>query len=120
MNQHPGVIGYKLGMTQIFSDDGSVVPCSVVEARPVVIGKRTQEKDGYDALVLGTGTRKEKLDDDLDLAKSQLDLHQNEVTNTRQELIRIGGDPEDVLEQKLEAHRAAVKSTAAATSCARP
>jgi len=61
MNQHPGVIGRKLGMTQVFADDGSVVACSVVEARPVVVAKRTKEKDGYDALVLGEGEAKEKL-----------------------------------------------------------
>jgi len=67
-----------------------------------------------------TGTRKDRLDDELDLAKSQHDLHQNEVTNARQELIRVGGDPEDVIEQKLEAHRAAVKSTAAATPAQPP
>jgi large subunit ribosomal protein L3 len=60
MNQYPGVIGRKLGMTQIFADDGSVIPCTVVEASAIVVGKRTQEKDGYDALILGTGERKEK------------------------------------------------------------
>jgi large subunit ribosomal protein L3 len=60
MNTHPGVIGRKLGMTQIFNDDGTVVACTVVEARPVVVGKRTREKDGYDALVLGADARKEK------------------------------------------------------------
>ncbi len=60
MNTHPGVIGRKLGMTQIFTDDGSVIPCTVVEARPVVVAKRTKEKDGYDALVLGLVERKEK------------------------------------------------------------
>jgi len=60
MNQHPGVVGRKLGMTQIFRDDGTVVPCTVVEARSVVVGKRNREKDGYDALVLGSGQRKEK------------------------------------------------------------
>ncbi|HMJ15840.1 MAG TPA: 50S ribosomal protein L3 [Polyangiaceae bacterium] len=60
MNQYPGVIGRKLGMTQIFNEDGSVVACTVVEARPVVVGKRTQDKDGYDALVLGTGPAKDK------------------------------------------------------------
>src|SRR5687767_3313185 len=60
MNQYPGVVGQKLGMTQIFGEDGSVVACTVVEARPVVIGKRTQEKDGYSAIVLGVGERKEK------------------------------------------------------------
>jgi large subunit ribosomal protein L3 len=60
MNQHPGVIGRKLGMTQIFSDDGSVVACTVVESNPVVVGKRTKEKDGYDALILGLYARKDK------------------------------------------------------------
>jgi large subunit ribosomal protein L3 len=60
MNQYPGVIGRKLGMTQIFAEDGSVVPCTVVESAATVVGKRTKEKDGYDALILGTGERKEK------------------------------------------------------------
>jgi large subunit ribosomal protein L3 len=60
MNQFPGVVGRKVGMTQIFTEDGSVLPCTVVEARPLVVAKRTKEKDGYDALVLGLGERKEK------------------------------------------------------------
>lgn len=60
MNQFPGVIGRKLGMTQVFTNDGTVVACTVVEARPVVVGKRTKEKDGYDALILGLDPRKEK------------------------------------------------------------
>lgn len=60
MNLHPGVIGRKLGMTQIFTEDGSVVPCTVIEARPIVVGKRTKEKNGYDALVVGIEERKEK------------------------------------------------------------
>jgi large subunit ribosomal protein L3 len=60
MNQHPGVIGRKLGMTQVFSDDGSVVACTVVESKPVVVGKRTKDKDGYDALILGIEERTEK------------------------------------------------------------
>jgi large subunit ribosomal protein L3 len=61
MNTYPGVIGRKLGMTQLFQDDGSVVPCTVIESRPVVVGKRTQAKDGYDALIVGFGPRREKL-----------------------------------------------------------
>ena len=60
MNQNPGVIGKKLGMTQIFTEDGSVVACTVVESKVIVVGKRTQAKDGYDALVLGDGERTEK------------------------------------------------------------
>jgi large subunit ribosomal protein L3 len=47
-------------MTQLFAEDGTVIPCTVIEAIPVVVSKRTQEKDGYDALVLGILDRKEK------------------------------------------------------------
>jgi large subunit ribosomal protein L3 len=60
MNQHPGVIGRKLGMTQIFTTDGTVVPCTVIEAGSFVVGKRTQATDGYDALILGFGDKREK------------------------------------------------------------
>jgi len=60
MNQFPGVIGRKIGMTQIFTEDGSVVPCTVVESNISVVGKRTQEKDGYDAIIVGSGELKEK------------------------------------------------------------
>lgn len=49
-----GIIGRKVGMTQIFKSDGTVVPVTVVEAGPcVVTQKRTAEKDGYEALQLG-------------------------------------------------------------------
>ena len=58
MNPNAGVLGRKVGMTQVIAEDGSVVPCSVIDARCVVKGKRTQERDGYDALVLGYGERK--------------------------------------------------------------
>ncbi len=60
MNTNPGVIGRKLGMTQLVAEDGTVTPCTVVEARVVVVGKRTQEKDGYDALIIGFDELKEK------------------------------------------------------------
>jgi large subunit ribosomal protein L3 len=49
-----GLIGRKVGMTQIFSEDGAVVPVTVLKAGPcVVVGKRTREKDGYEAVQLG-------------------------------------------------------------------
>jgi large subunit ribosomal protein L3 len=60
MNQNPGVIGKKIGMTQIFDERGEVVRCTVVKAGCVVVGKRTVEKDGYSALVVGLEERKEK------------------------------------------------------------
>jgi large subunit ribosomal protein L3 len=60
VNTNLGIIGKKLGMTQIFTEDGTVLRCSVIESDLTVIGKRTKEKDGYDALVVGLGERKEK------------------------------------------------------------
>ncbi|NUP12335.1 MAG: 50S ribosomal protein L3 [Polyangiaceae bacterium] len=60
VNKHPGILGKKLGMTQFFTEKGEVIRCTVVQAGCVVVGKRTTEKDGYDALVLGLGERKEK------------------------------------------------------------
>jgi large subunit ribosomal protein L3 len=61
MNQNPGVYGRKLGCTQLFTEDGSVKRVTVVEAGPLtVVAKRTKEKDGYVALVVGLGERKEK------------------------------------------------------------
>lgn len=60
MNTHPGVLGRKVGMTQRVSEDGTVTAATVIEARAIVVGKRTTEKDGYDALVLGIGETTDK------------------------------------------------------------
>src|SRR5690242_6053007 len=60
MNQYPGVLGRKLGMTQLIAEDGTVSPVTVIEARATVVGKRTADKDGYDALILGIDDVKEK------------------------------------------------------------
>ncbi len=49
-----GLLGKKIGMTQVFADDGEAVPVTVIQAGPChVIGTRTVERDGYSALVLG-------------------------------------------------------------------
>ncbi len=49
-----GILGIKLGMTQIFGDDGAVVPCTAIQAGPcVVVARRTRDRDGYDAAQLG-------------------------------------------------------------------
>lgn len=54
MTQKIGLLGKKLGMTQVFADDGESVPVTVIQTGPnVVVGTRTQERDGYTALVLG-------------------------------------------------------------------
>jgi large subunit ribosomal protein L3 len=49
-----GLLGKKVGMTQLLQDDGSIVPVTVIQAGPcVVVQKKTKQKDGYDAVQLG-------------------------------------------------------------------
>lgn len=51
-----GIIGKKIGMTQIFDEAGKVVPVTVVEAGPcVIVQKKTKESDGYEAVQMGFG-----------------------------------------------------------------
>ena len=64
----PAIIGRKVGMTQIFGDDGARVPLTVIEAGPCHVTQvKTQETDGYDAVQLGFGAIKPKR-----LAKGEL------------------------------------------------
>lgn len=57
----PGLIGRKVGMTSVYSVEGKATPCTVIEAGPCVVTQvKTKEKDGYDAIQLGFGERKEK------------------------------------------------------------
>ncbi|CDZ23325.1 50S ribosomal protein L3 [[Clostridium] cellulosi] len=56
-----GIIGRKIGMTQLFDDNGNVVPVTVIEAGPcTVVQKKTVETDGYNAVQLGFGDVSEK------------------------------------------------------------
>ena len=56
-----GIIGKKIGMTQIFDEKGNVIPVTVIEAGPCVVAqKKTAENDGYDAVQLGFMDVKEK------------------------------------------------------------
>ncbi len=56
-----GIIGKKIGMTQIFDEKGNVIPVTVIQAGPcAVVQKKTAEKDGYDAIQLGFVEAKEK------------------------------------------------------------
>lgn len=49
-----GILGIKLGMTRVFADDGAAVPCTVLQAGPcVVVQRRSQQSEGYDAVQLG-------------------------------------------------------------------
>ena len=56
-----GIIGRKVGMTQIFDEKGNVIPVTVIEAGPCVVAQvKTEETDGYNAVQLGFGDVKDK------------------------------------------------------------
>lgn len=57
----PGIIGKKIGMTSIYSAEGKATPCTVIEAGPCVVTQvKTEEKDGYSAVQLAFGEKREK------------------------------------------------------------
>ena len=67
----PGMLAKKLGMTNIFSEDGQIIPVTILEAGPCnVYAVRSKEKDGYEAVQLGFGEKKEKR-----TSKPQLDYY---------------------------------------------
>ena len=56
-----GIIGKKIGMTSIYSAEGKNIPCTVIEAGPCVVTQvKNDETDGYSAVQLAYGERKEK------------------------------------------------------------
>lgn len=56
-----GLIGKKVGMTQVFDESGGLIPVTVLKVEPnVVVQRRTQEQDGYSAVILGAGKKKPK------------------------------------------------------------
>ena len=62
MARREGLIGRKVGMTQVFGDDGNQVPVTVIQAGPcTVLGLRTLESHGYDALQLGFEPKKKNV-----------------------------------------------------------
>ena len=57
-----GILGRKIGMTQVFAENGDLIPVTVIEATPnVVLQKKTVENDGYEAIQLGFEDKREKL-----------------------------------------------------------
>ncbi len=57
-----GILGRKIGMTQVFSNNGKLVPVTVIEIEPNVVTQiKTKENDGYEAIQLGFGNIREKL-----------------------------------------------------------
>ncbi|TWL39213.1 50S ribosomal protein L3 [Bacillus paralicheniformis] len=57
-----GILGRKIGMTQVFAENGDLIPVTVIEAAPnVVLQKKTSENDGYEAIQIGFDDMREKL-----------------------------------------------------------
>jgi large subunit ribosomal protein L3 len=57
-----GIIGKKIGMTRIFSEEGRAIPVTVIQAGPcVVLQVKTQKKEGYNAVQIGFGEKRKKL-----------------------------------------------------------
>jgi large subunit ribosomal protein L3 len=84
------IIGIKLGMTRIFGDEGEAVPVSVIEAGPcVVVAKKTTEKNGYQALQVGFGVKREKL-----FSKPELGIYKKAKIDPRRYLREILSEDE--------------------------
>ena len=63
-----GILGRKLGMTQVFSKDGVLIPVTVIEVEPNVVTQvKTTETDGYEAIQLGFDSKREKLSNKAEL-----------------------------------------------------
>ena len=94
-----GLLGRKVGMTQIFADDGRVVPVTVIEAGPCYVTQlRTKERDGYEAVQIGYGAAKRLNGPEkghLDKAKVPAVRHLRELRSDGLEGVEIG--------QKLDA-----------------
>ena len=57
-----GILGKKIGMTQVFTEAGALIPVTVIEVTPnVVLQKKTVETDGYEAVQLGYADKRESL-----------------------------------------------------------
>jgi large subunit ribosomal protein L3 len=82
-----GLIGKKVGMTSVFSEDGKNIPCTVLQAGPCVVTQiKTKEKDGYFAVQLGFDEKKEK-----HTTKAELGHFKKVNTTPKRKLIEFDG-----------------------------
>lgn len=80
-----GIIGKKIGMTSVFSADGKNVPCTVLEAGPCVVTQvRSVDRDGYAAIQLAFGDKKEK-----NTSKAMLGHFKNANTSPKRKLVEF-------------------------------
>jgi large subunit ribosomal protein L3 len=96
-----GLIGKKVGMTQIYQEDGTRIPVTVLEAGPCrVIAQRTEERDGYSALQIGFGSRKPKNVSKAIRTQAEAAGY-TDVAPERIREIRLGSDPEQAVGDEL-------------------
>ena len=92
-----GLIGKKIGMTQVFDADGNLVPVTVIDASTcTVVGTRTVEQDKYSAVTLGFGKAKEKRQ-----TKAQLGAFKKAGVEPRQVLKEFRLTPEELASFKV-------------------
>ena len=86
-----GLIGKKIGMTNIFAEDGKILPCTVVQAGPCTVTQvRTKNHDGYDALQLGFNEKSEKSTN-----KSELGHYKKSGSTPMKKLVEFKGFEND-------------------------
>ena len=89
-----GLIAQKLGMTRLFTEDGTDVPVTVLGLQNCqVVGQRTEEKDGYVALQLGAGTRKAN-----NLTKADRGQFAVAKVEPKRKIVEFRVDPENLIE----------------------
>ena len=82
------IIGRKAGMTQVFAADGTMYPVTVIEVLPnVIVDKRTKEKNGYEALVVGYEDKAERT-----LNKAELGIYKKANVAAKAHLYELKGD----------------------------
>src|SRR4051794_23051293 len=87
-----GLIGKKVGMTQVFDGDGNMVPVTVIDVTScIVVNKRTAETDKYTALTLGFGEAKEK-----SLTKAQIGSFKKAGATARKYIQEFRVDTDDL------------------------
>ena len=86
-----GLIGKKVGMTSVFDDNGKNIPCTVIEAGPCVVTQvKTNDSDGYNALQLGFGDKKEK-----NSTKAEIGHFKKASTGPKKMVVEFTGFPKD-------------------------
>jgi large subunit ribosomal protein L3 len=86
-----GIIGKKIGMTSVFGGDGKYIPCTVILAGPCTVTQvRTKETDGYQAVQLSFGDKKEK-----NALKSEIGHFKKAGTTPKRKLVEFREFPEN-------------------------